>query len=63
VCDPCDHHLPLDHHLVASTLPHPPKKFYIQRAMSAETEDVKPKLNLNISYDGNQITVKVNPPT
>jgi small ubiquitin-related modifier len=30
--------------------------------MSTEAEDVKPKLNLNISYDGSQITVKVNPP-
>ncbi|KAF9476139.1 hypothetical protein BDN70DRAFT_188524 [Pholiota conissans] len=27
--------------------------------MSQEPEDVKPKLNLNISYDGAQITVKV----
>ncbi|KAG6917400.1 hypothetical protein DXG01_002669 [Tephrocybe rancida] len=27
--------------------------------MSQEPEDVKPKLNLNIGYDGNQITVKV----
>ncbi|PPQ67795.1 hypothetical protein CVT25_009099 [Psilocybe cyanescens] len=27
--------------------------------MSQEPEDVKPKLNLNISYDGTQITVKV----
>ncbi|KAJ7152946.1 ubiquitin-related domain-containing protein [Mycena filopes] len=27
--------------------------------MSQEPEDVKPKLNLNISYEGNQITVKV----
>ncbi|KAJ7495981.1 ubiquitin-related domain-containing protein [Mycena galericulata] len=27
--------------------------------MSQEPEDVKPKLNLNIVYEGNQITVKV----
>ncbi|KAF7328871.1 Ubiquitin-like protein SMT3 [Mycena venus] len=27
--------------------------------MSQEPEDVKPKLNLNITYEGNQITVKV----
>ncbi|KAJ7280192.1 hypothetical protein C8J57DRAFT_1301892 [Mycena rebaudengoi] len=27
--------------------------------MSQEPEDVKPKLNLNINYEGNQITVKV----
>ncbi|KAF9467624.1 hypothetical protein BDZ94DRAFT_1155689 [Collybia nuda] len=27
--------------------------------MSQEPEDVKPKLNLNIGYDGTQITVKV----
>ncbi|KAJ7641502.1 ubiquitin-related domain-containing protein [Roridomyces roridus] len=31
--------------------------------MSQEPEDVKPKLNLNISYEGNQITVKVKPNT
>ncbi|KAJ6558157.1 hypothetical protein B0H19DRAFT_1150138 [Mycena capillaripes] len=31
--------------------------------MSQEPEDVKPKLNLNISYEGNQITVKVKPGT
>ncbi|PPR02687.1 hypothetical protein CVT24_002109 [Panaeolus cyanescens] len=29
--------------------------------MSQEPEDVKPKLNLTISYDGQQITVKVKP--
>ncbi|KAK6974612.1 ubiquitin-related domain-containing protein [Favolaschia claudopus] len=28
-----------------------------------EQEDVKPKLNLNISYEGNSITVKVKPNT
>ncbi|KAF9072505.1 hypothetical protein BDP27DRAFT_416667 [Rhodocollybia butyracea] len=27
--------------------------------MSQEPEDVKPKLNLNISYEGTQVTVKV----
>ncbi|KDR72934.1 hypothetical protein GALMADRAFT_252290 [Galerina marginata CBS 339.88] len=27
--------------------------------MSQEPEDVKPKLNLNISYDGSSVTVKV----
>ncbi|KAJ7216277.1 ubiquitin-related domain-containing protein [Mycena haematopus] len=31
--------------------------------MSQEPEDVKPKLNLNITYEGNQITVKVKPNT
>ncbi|KAJ7302340.1 ubiquitin-related domain-containing protein [Mycena albidolilacea] len=31
--------------------------------MSTEAEDVKPKLNLNITFDGNQITVKVKPNT
>ncbi|KAJ6510584.1 ubiquitin-related domain-containing protein [Mycena sanguinolenta] len=31
--------------------------------MSQEPEDVKPKLNLNLAYEGNQITVKVKPNT
>ncbi|KAF4622316.1 hypothetical protein D9613_009260 [Agrocybe pediades] len=29
--------------------------------MSQEQEDVKPKINLNIAYEGTQITVKVKP--
>ncbi|KAJ7086429.1 hypothetical protein B0H15DRAFT_844624 [Mycena belliarum] len=31
--------------------------------MSQEPEDVKPKLNLRLIYDGNEITVKVKPNT
>ncbi|KAJ7471958.1 ubiquitin-related domain-containing protein [Mycena latifolia] len=31
--------------------------------MSQEPEDVKPKLNIKLTYDGNEITVKVKPNT
>ncbi|KAJ7688948.1 hypothetical protein B0H17DRAFT_1067276 [Mycena rosella] len=31
--------------------------------MSQEPEDVKPKLNLRLTYDGSEITVKVKPNT